>query len=331
MERIDLYIQEVTRRLPEKSRMEIEMELKSTILDMMPDDYTEADVNVALQQLGNPAKLANQYHERPNYLIGPKFYDSYITILKMSATIAVIIGLIVGIIDNVLTRPDDITLLESVISFISGSVGNILIALMNVFAWTTLTFAMLDRLVDDASMKQKAWTPEELKHVKPIEPKRQISKGEIFFSLFWTAFWATLYFKASEILGIYEKSKADGKLEFVEPLFNQEVLLSFWPVAVAFIAYEIGMALYKWMVGRWTKKIAALNLIYHIAIVIFGVIFINHDHVFNIEFIQYMGDLFNVKDGNLQSVWNKVVYGVVLIVIVTSGWDSLDGFRKARK
>jgi len=331
MERLDIYIQEVTRRLPEKSRMEIEMELKSTILDMMPDNYTESDVDAALTQLGSPAKLANQYHERPNYLIGPNFYDSYITILKMSATIAVIIGLIVAVIDHVITRPDDITLLEAGISFISNFVGTIIMALMNVFAWTTVTFAMLDRLVDDASMKKKKWVPEDLKHIKPIEPKKQISKGEIFFSLFWTAVWATLYFKASDILGIYEKSKDDGKLEFVEPLFNQEVLLSFWPIVVAFIAFEIGMALYKWMVGRWTKKIAVLNLIYHIVFVIFGLFFINQDHVFNVEFIQYMGDLFDVEKENLQSVWNKVVYGAVLITIITAVLDSFEGFRKARK
>ena len=43
MKLIDVYIQEVTRRLPEKNREDIALELRSTIEDMLPDDYREED------------------------------------------------------------------------------------------------------------------------------------------------------------------------------------------------------------------------------------------------------------------------------------------------
>lgn len=331
MERIDLYIQEVTRRLPEKYRDDIKMELRSTILDMMPDDYSEKDVDIALTQLGDPATLANQYRERPNFLIGPKFYDLYITIMKISVSIMVLISLIVAVIDHAIGYNDDIKLLESGISFIVSFVGILIQAFMNVFAWVTLTFVMLDRLVDDASMKKKKWMPEDLKHVIPIEPKKQISKAEIYFGLLWTAIWATLYFKASNIIGIYEKSGTDNKLTFVEPLFNQEVLLSFWPFIVAFIVFEIALILYKWVVGRWTNRIATLNTVHNIAFIIFTFVFFNSSDVFNIGFIHYMGDVFQVAKGNLQDIWDKCVWGVVLIAIITCVLDSIEGFRKARR
>ena len=57
---IDLYIQEVTRRLPEKMREDIAMELRSTIEDMLPENYSEKDVKQVLEKLGNPATLADR-------------------------------------------------------------------------------------------------------------------------------------------------------------------------------------------------------------------------------------------------------------------------------
>jgi len=78
---IDLYIQEVTRRLPEKSREDIALELRSTIEDMLPDDYSEEDVKPVLEKMGNPAILASGYLDRPMHLIGPRYFDVYINLL----------------------------------------------------------------------------------------------------------------------------------------------------------------------------------------------------------------------------------------------------------
>lgn len=61
MKLMEIYIQEVTRRLSEKSRDDIVLELRSTIEDMLPADYTEQDAKVVLEKLGNPAILASGY------------------------------------------------------------------------------------------------------------------------------------------------------------------------------------------------------------------------------------------------------------------------------
>jgi hypothetical protein len=77
MKLIEIYIQEVTRRLPEKSREDIALELRSTIEDMLPDDYKEEDVKSVLEKLGNPATLASGYRDQPMHLIGPRYFDVY--------------------------------------------------------------------------------------------------------------------------------------------------------------------------------------------------------------------------------------------------------------
>ncbi|MEB9851781.1 hypothetical protein P4K42_32030, partial [Bacillus cereus] len=73
MNLIDLYIQEVAKRLPEKNREDITLELRSTIDDMLPEDYNEKDV----KKLGSPVSLANGYLDRPMHLIGPRYFDVY--------------------------------------------------------------------------------------------------------------------------------------------------------------------------------------------------------------------------------------------------------------
>lgn len=75
----------------------------------------------------------------------------------------------------------------------------------------------------------------------------------------WTAIWATLYFYANHLVGIYEGG-GDG-LNFVTPAFNQDVLLRYWPIVIAVIALEIGLALYKLLKGQWTKKWQSLILL----------------------------------------------------------------------
>jgi len=82
MNLIDLYIYEVTRRLPEKNREDIALELRSTIEDMLPEHYKEEEVKAVLTKLGNPAILANSYRDQPMYLIVSKEFAKHLLLKK---------------------------------------------------------------------------------------------------------------------------------------------------------------------------------------------------------------------------------------------------------
>ncbi|MEH7274964.1 HAAS signaling domain-containing protein, partial [Neobacillus vireti] len=118
MRLIELYIQEVTRRLPEKSRADIALELRSTIEDMLPDDFSEEDVKDVLKKMGNPVLLASGYLDRPLHLIGPRYYDIYINLLKMILPIAVAISLISMIAETILTHSSDEAVLPVILNLI---------------------------------------------------------------------------------------------------------------------------------------------------------------------------------------------------------------------
>ena len=53
----------------------------------------------------------------------------------------------------------------------------------------------------------------------------------------WTAVWATLYFYANHLVGVYEGT--ENGLNFVAPTFNQDVFLQYWPIVVIMIVLEI--------------------------------------------------------------------------------------------
>lgn len=333
MERINLYVHEVTRRLPEKLRTDIELELQSTILDMMPDDYTASDVDAALTKLGDPAKLAHQYRSKPNYLIGPMLFDSYMTILKMAASIAILVLVIVLTIQQITLFPANTHFIDNGIDLTINLIGGSVEVLSQVFLWVTIIFVIIERVTDDGaknSMQSKPWTPSDLKHVVPVAKKKRIAKSEVFFALFGVIIWATFYFKASDLIGIYEKNTYE-KLQFVTPLFNRDVLLTLWPVVGALILFEIGLILYKWVIGKWTYKIAVWNMIYHVALIIVTIIFVKQTGLFNVEFIRYTGKVFNVvSDAALLNWWNNTIWAFVVVFIVISVIDIFNGFRKAK-
>jgi hypothetical protein len=328
MNLIELYIHEVTRRLPEKSREDIALELHSTIEDMLPDDFTEQDVKSVLSKLGNPAILASGYRDRPMHLIGPRYYDIYISLLKMILPIALAISFISLIADNIVSYSSDNAVLNVILSIIGEGIWRILSTAIQVFFWLTLLFSILERT--DHVKKQipltssfKEWSPEDLKNISYVPMEKAISKFEVFGGLLWTAIWATIYFNAVNLIGVYEKGQAG--LEFITPTFNQAVLHSYWPLVVVVIGLEFGSSIYKWITRQWTKKVAFLNTVFHfVSSIVFITIFSNPD-LFNVSFIAYMNDLFTITNEGNEWIFWVAVFTFVLFAAI----DSYQGFRKA--
>lgn len=330
MNLIDIYIQEVTRRLPEKSRADIALELRSTIEDTLPDDYNEDDVKEALEQLGSPAALASAYRDQPMHLIGPRYFDVYITLLKMIIPIAAVVSFIAMTAHYFINRSENEAILNVVLNIMGVGIWSMIEVGINTFFWLTLVFAIIERVDKDKGQQPlttslKKWTPDDLKSIPYIPKQRVISKFEVFGGLMWTAIWATLYFYADHLVGVY-RSGAAG-LEFVLPAFNQSVLMSYWPLVLVIIALQIGLALYKLIKGEWTKKLVFFNTaIILTSTIVFIVIWLN-PNLMNVEFMSYMSDLFSVTSMQFKT-W--FVNGVIILVILSEAFNIYDGFRKAK-
>ncbi|CAG9613129.1 hypothetical protein BACCIP111899_02324 [Bacillus rhizoplanae] len=330
MNLIEIYIKEVTRRLPEKNREDIALELRSTIEDMLPDDYSEEDVKAVLEKLGSPVTMASGYRDWPMHLIGPRYFDVYVTLLKMILPIAAVISLISVIAEHFIGYSGEQAVINIIFSLIGEGIGSIIEVGIHVFFWLTLVFAILERTDKERdghplTARLKKWTPDDLKNISYIPKKKAISKGEVFGSLMWTAIWSTLYFYANHLVGVYERGR-DG-LEFVTPTFNQEVLLGYWPIVLVVIGLEIALALYKLLKGQWTKGIAIWNTALQLIATIVFIIIVTNLNVITQDFITYMTNLFNITANQFET-W--IVGGGVFIFILFAAISVFDGFCKAR-
>ncbi|CAG7646838.1 hypothetical protein ACFQI7_24225 [Paenibacillus allorhizosphaerae] len=328
MNLIDLYIHEVTRRLPEKNRADIALELRSTIEDMLPDEYSEQDIKSTLSKLGNPAILANGYLDRPMHLIGPRFYDLYIQLLKMILPVSIAISIVSVIANRVIAYDGSEAVLNVILDTIGHGIWSILSGAIQVFFWLTIVFAFLERTSHPkanitCTSHFKEWEPDDLNKIPFIPKEKAISKGEVFGSLLWTAIWASVYFNAAHLVGVYEKGQ-DG-LIFVTPTFNQEVLLSYWPLVVIVIGLEAASAIYKWTTAQWTRKVALLNAAFHLVSSIIFIVVISDSRLFNTAFVSYMTDLFTMTDETKNGIYGLVVFIFVIFAVI----DAYQGFRKA--
>ncbi|MEK5037806.1 HAAS signaling domain-containing protein [Sporosarcina sp. FSL K6-3457] len=336
MELIEVYVREVTRRLPEKMRNDIALELRSTIEDMLPDDYTEDNVKQALEKLGNPITLAAQYRDQPMHLIGPKFYDTYISILKLTLTIVSTVVLSLFIIEKIASLSNVETLsLFSVVGFIVEAIGLLLRTAILDFFCVTIVFIILDRTISPTihvplTLSGIPWKPDDLKNIPNIPLKKAIKIGEIGAGFIWTIIWAIFYFKATHLIGVYESREGQGGLEFVMPVFQHDVLFSYWPLVSLLILLELLLLTYKAKIRQWTFKLAISNTIVQLIGVIGFIIIVSNSNLVNPEFVTYFSQLLDNSQDNLSSALSWV-YGIIIAsVIVTSLIDCYSGFRKAK-
>ena len=164
-EMIERYINVVVKRLPEKERIEIERELRANIYDMLPENYTQADVIRVLKELGDPVTLSEKYRTKPRYLISPAYYDTYINILKIVLPIVGIVLLAIAAIGTTigLLMSGDFKIPDLFIQAIPSGIGGSFEGMIQAFFLITVGFAIAERCGAKPDKETKAeWKPEEL-------------------------------------------------------------------------------------------------------------------------------------------------------------------------
>lgn len=335
MKLIDLYIQEVTRRLPEKMREDIARELRSTIEDMLPDHFSEENVKEVLEKLGNPASLAAEYKDQPMHLIGPKFYDIYKTILKIVLLAAPFAALIAFLIGKIEALAESETFLLFIISILGEGLWIVIDTAIQAFFWVTIIFIVLERTVSPTvqtplTWSGKKWSPDDLEKITFLPHYKGIKKSEIIFSFAWTIIWACLYFNAARLIGVYESNTGQEGLQFKLPVFENEVLQSYWPIVIFFIIAELLFTTYKARTRIWTHKLAISNAILQLASAIFLIVIVSNPAIMNPDFIAYMATILESPFDDANIMMTRIAYGVIFTIIVISLVDTITGFLKAR-
>ncbi|MGG1684351.1 hypothetical protein [Pseudalkalibacillus sp. NRS-1564] len=315
MNLIEVYIGEVTRRLPESIREDIELELRSTIGDMLPYDPSEEEVKSALNELGSPVQMANGFRDWPMHLIGPQYFELYMKIIKMVLPISLVVTFITFMTINVIDYNGTGSLGDVFFNLMGDAIGGLWNTAIQTLFWITLIFVILERTDININRALKGWSADELEKVTSVPKKKKVAKSELFADLLFAAVWATLYFNADNLLGIIRNGKLDV------PFFNNDVLLSYWPLVSLTLLTTVLLALYKVIVGYWTKRLAIANAIHHVFATTVIVIMLLNDQLIH-------PDLTNLLSLS-ETYQNMILAAIGLFFILSTGMDIVKGFWKA--
>ncbi len=307
----DRYVHAVVRRLPPAQREDVGRELRAAIDDRVDarSEHTglaEAE-RAALTELGDPARLAADYADRPHALIGPAYYFDYLRLLGLLLRVVPPIAAVFSLIGDLIDDPDAV--LGAIVSamFAAG------FAAVQVCLWTTVGFAIAERAGAEASPVGGAWTPDRLRE----NPDRQIGLGETVVSS------AGVLLGLSLLLSRFDPVVADRNgvaVPFVPP--------EFWDGWRWYLAAVLGAMLVvevlTYRAARWTWPLAGANLVLNLAFGVVTIWLLLSDRLVNPAAQEAVRE----QLGWTRTPVNLTAVAAVLAVVLA--WDSLDTFRKAR-
>ncbi|WP_413542448.1 HAAS signaling domain-containing protein [Citricoccus nitrophenolicus] len=162
------YIDQVVGHLPDGRRGDISRELDTLIADMQEERLAAgadgaAAEREALEELGDPARLAATYRNAPNHLIGPGLYPLFTRMLAWLLPLVLLVALVVNIVVYTATEPE---------AALGGMIGQVVGALLNALVWTlgsvTALFWLLERVLPERDLRSSLgvgatrWTVEAL-------------------------------------------------------------------------------------------------------------------------------------------------------------------------
>ena len=169
MNLIDIYITEVGKHLPKKSRADIQQEIHSTLQDLLEDRSAQTGKPVdeeltleVLKEYGAPEKVAASYLPE-RYLIGPRLFPAFLKTIQIALSIIGILALIGLSISLSQAELSAGNLFENLIQVVVKLFNSAIIVLGNI----VLIFAILEWVLPNLKEKPRSWDPRSLAKISP--------------------------------------------------------------------------------------------------------------------------------------------------------------------
>jgi hypothetical protein len=269
-------VEATLRRLPVQQRTDIERELRASIADAV-DDRTAASTDpgeaerAVLNELGDPARLAARYAERPLHLVGPGFYLDYVRLLKALFVIVVpVVAAVVGVVRAV----NDGT----VGSVIGGIIGAGITTAVHLAFWTTLLFVVIER-IPGLRVPTRNWTVDQL----PEPVSRRARYGELIAETVAIAVFVAFVLVSPNLA--FQTDAAGDPIGVLSPwLWNTGVVYLFAGLAVVVLGFK-----YAKVYLNWSLPVAIADLVVNLATSGLVIWFAATNHLLNPAFADTAG------------------------------------------
>lgn len=320
----DRYIAATIRTLPSESQGDVRAELSASIADDIEarlergETQDEAE-RAVLTTLGDPDALAASYVDRPLHLIGPRYYLTWLRLLKLLWIIVPVTAAAGVLIAQLIS---DAPVAEIIGSVFAVGIG----AIVHVGFWVTLVFIILERTGADTGVK---WSLDAL----PEPQETGAGRGDLIASLVFLglAAGALLWDRFVGFVLVAENGvdiSAGIEMQTTAmPVLNPEL----WPWwlggVLALIAIEAALAITVYAARGWNPGFAAVNTVLAIAFSALILYLLSTGQLFNPDFLHYTLGRGDVSPG----VGRMLAALLGVAVVGVSAWDAVDGWRKARR
>lgn len=236
MDWINCYVAEVGRRLPYKTRADIQDELRSNLIDSLEaragDSPTEEDQLALLREFGSPEKVAASYRG-DRVLIGPDLFPFFRMVLGIVLSVLAIVQLV--LLGVLVVFSPGYTFQPTWLLEFGGS-------LISAFGSVVLVFAILQYFgVRPETDEADVWDPLSLPAPEDEQP---IRPGGLVAEMTFGLVLILLLLFLPEILGMVF---AGGT-----PLVINPVLQANLPLVIASLLLGIALDIFLLWQGRWT-------------------------------------------------------------------------------
>ena len=309
----DRYISATLRSVPEKSRGDLERELRASIGDdvdarVAKGEKREAAEVAVLTELGDPGLLAAAYAGPQKYLIGPRYFHGY------TRTLAIVFAF---------TIPTTWAVLLAVWLAAGNSVGSAIVTSsaaalavgMIAAFWTTVGYAVVEAAENareaDGAMpewsaeirKAIAWTPDRL----PKEGSaRKVRINDAVEAIVGGSIGIALVFIQRSVSPFSDPSGA------AIPILNPAIWSMWIPLLILLAVAWMAMEFIKLVHGAWSVPIAAAITVTTVAATGIQVYLLGTGQLFNPAFLEKIG----------ATGWLAAGSPLVLILIALSVLDA---------
>lgn len=319
MELQERYIAAGLKHIPLAEKEEVEKAMRRIIAERLqergdPSEETEREV---LRGLGSPRILAEKQLREPPHLIGPELYGTYMLIVKIVMTVAVIGTLIGNTVDFIVNG-------ETILRYIAQSFAAAIGVAIGAFGWVTLVFAIMERTAKQKILTeiQEDWSLADLPE-KEV-PQKPFNKVGVIIGIIFTVLFIILVNQYSQLLGFYYT--LDGSIQEMIPMLNQEVFRSYLPYINGMLVLQLLFSASKLVFRKWTYPVATANLILNVLSFVLLWFILQDTAILNPELVTKIGE---ATDG--QRVLNTAFNSIKAVFLFIFLLDSFEGFRDAYK